>query len=357
MTRAHSARRATARPFPSRRFRAVTLTPRGPELRERDLRRTLREDALVVRPLVAGICRSDLKEVAGTRAGRSDFGHELVGIVEWADTGAPLGPGDLVCLDPNVDVSRTSGFAELLAAEGTAAALERAFPRAPAGVPARTLLFTEPLACAIHCVRRAAAALAGGLDGARLGVLGAGIAGTLIALYARRRGARVTVFNRSPDRLEFVRATGLLGASELRADDAARADELDVAVVATSFVEPEGLARALRATRGGGAVVLYGGTRPGARGFPLDVDALRRRQERAHVRHGGKRVVVVGSYGADDADFERASAVLERGGRDFAVERLVAGEVPLARLPHALRSLARERVVGKIVVVPGPSAS
>ena len=110
-----------------RAYRSVDLTEDGPRLVTRtvDAARRL-EQRLVLRPLKVGVCRSDIKEVAGTRAMRRDFGHEVVAVVDELSATDVLPPGAIVGFDPHVPISRTSGFAEYMIASANRASLQSA---------------------------------------------------------------------------------------------------------------------------------------------------------------------------------------------------------------------------------------
>ncbi|HMA47762.1 MAG TPA: hypothetical protein VKP11_11290, partial [Frankiaceae bacterium] len=303
-------------------------------------------------------CQSDLKEMAGLREGPSQLGHEIVGVVAGSRPVGLLPSGQLVCLDPNVPLEhRGCGFAEVVPLVGTPVAVRAALRPAPPDLPRRRLVFAEPLACAGHCVDRAADTRSGGgLGGAQVAVVGAGIQGVLVALCALDRGARVDLYNRSPDRLGFLAAGGVASTVGLRPLAAVRA-RYDVVVATTRFAYPGMLRWGLRATADGGLLVVFGGTSPAVPGRlvdlrpHLDLDRLRRREEVAEARWEGRRVTVAGSYGTSARDFDVAFARLGRApfGR---LERLIVAEVDLGALPATLRTQLGPgaRPLGKTVV-------
>ncbi|TDC09786.1 cyclitolreductase, partial [Streptomyces sp. 8K308] len=209
-----------------------------------------------------------------------------------------------------------------------------------------------PLARAHHCLTATARHLDRDLAGTRLTVLGAGTAGVLIAALARTLGTTVTLTNRSPDRLDFLRRRDAV-AIPLHPTTELPADTADIAVVATSFVHPEVLAEALRLTAPGGLVVLYGGTAPGDAlpGLDCDLDTVRRHELATAARWGTKPVHIGGSYGTTPSDFPAAVRALTDS-PDLRVERLISHETTLAQLPTLLRAQAAGRPLGKTVVVP-----
>jgi cyclitol reductase len=333
---------------------SVELTGSGPRLSRARPHRPDTPEAVLVEPVLVGVCRSDLKEIAGRRPGPSQFGHELVGVV--ADSSTPRLPvGTRVCLDPNVPVVRGTGFARSMWAGGDGDLLARALPPAPDGVAARRLVFAEPLACAAHCLTMTGRHLGGaGLRGVRMCVLGAGTAGVLIARLAEAAGARVLLVNRDTDRLAFLAARRMLpGGGGAPLADVPSGDH-DVVVIATSFVLPGLLEHALRMTRPRGLVMLYGGTAAGDRlpGLDCDLDRVRRGELVRAARWRDGPVRIGGSYGTTPGDFALALRALADSPDGLGVERLITAEVPLAELPAVLRRLAGERGFGKVLARP-----
>jgi cyclitol reductase len=203
-------------------LRHVALTPEGPQLRPGLAWSPRHPAGVMVRPLVLGICRSDYKEAARQRQGASQFGHEVVGevVARWGK--APFEVGEWVCLDPNRPLNRGTAFADLMPADGTQQELTEALHRVPGSVRLERAVFAEPLACAVHCLDQVTRALGGQVSGSEVLVVGAGIAGTLIALSAQAAGATVSLRNAGVDKLEFLRVTGLLPAGALGQDEPPR---------------------------------------------------------------------------------------------------------------------------------------
>lgn len=330
----------------------VELGPDGPVLLHTPAERPPDgASAVLVRIELAGLCRSDLKEIAGDRHGASQFGHEIVGVV--AESTVPeLPPGSRVGLDPNVPkVRRGTGFATAMWVTGPADRVLAALPTLPVGIPARRLVFAEPVACVWHCLAALTRHLGRPLPGLRLAVLGAGTAGVLTAGLALAHGATVVVGNRSADRTEFLRERGLLAAPVGPLADLP-SDSVDAAVITTSFVRPDVLAEALRVVAPGGLVLLYGGTAPGDAlpGLDCDLDTVRRTEISVPASWRGKPVLVGGSYGTVPKDFTAAVSALAEPA--LAVERMITCEVPLHALPDVLRDQAAGRALGKTLVLP-----
>ncbi|WP_406299518.1 medium chain dehydrogenase/reductase family protein [Embleya sp. NBC_00888] len=299
-----------------------------------------------IRVELAGLCRSDLKEVARERYGPSQFGHELVGVVAESTLPNDLPAGLRVTLDPNVRLARTTGFATEMYAAGPADRLCAALPRVPDELTARQAVFAEPLACAEHCVSALTRHLGGSPAGRAVVVFGAGAAGLLIARLAELAGAEVTLVNRSADRAEFLRSRGF----DVRPLAALPAAAFDVAVIATSFVRPDILTEALRVLVPTGLALLYGGTAPGDElpGLPVDLDHVRRSEHAVHTTWSGRPVTIAGSYGTTSTDFTAALGTLPK----LPLEHLITNEITLPRLPRTLHAQLTGRPLGKTLIHP-----
>jgi len=163
-----------------------------------------RDDEIILAPLAAGICGTDL------HIARGEFPMARLPIVplhEFAGRVAAVGrdvrgyrEGDLVTADPNVacnacqwcrrgrpnlcerlevvGVTRAGAAAERVAVPARCAA------HLPNGLEPGVGALIEPLACACNAIARA-----GSLRDRRVLVMGAGVMGLLIAILARRAGA------------------------------------------------------------------------------------------------------------------------------------------------------------------------
>lgn len=307
-------------------------------------------DWVVVEPLLAGLCSSDLKELRRTREEtRSDFGHELVGRVHDTTVDG-LPQGLRVCLDPHVAVERTTAFATAMLLSGAPQALRAALPAAPPSAPDERAVFVEPLACVARCASHVE-------PGARTAIVGAGSSGALLSVLLRLRGCAVTLVNRGAARLEALRGRSLMeGVGLLRAADAPAGD-FQTVVVTTTALDDATFALAWRLLpREGGRLVLFGGI-PAAWRVPGSgpaLDPLRRAEDEVTLDHDGRRAQVVGSHGPGAADFAAAIAVLDAPlpWTGAHVEELIAARLDLPGLLVTLGDAARTGVdpVGKRVV-------
>ncbi|MET7762205.1 L-idonate 5-dehydrogenase [Streptomyces sp. NPDC005393] len=238
-----------------------------------------------------GICGSDLHY--HRHGGVGDFrlqepmvlGHEVVGtVVAYGEGATGPAPGTPVavhpatpcgacpeCVDGRANVCRDTrylgsaartphvqgGFAARIAVP---AAQLRALPD---DLEPRRAALAEPLAVALHAVRRA-----GELKGRHVLVTGAGPIGCLVVAAARAAGAAtITVTDLLPRALEFAAAAGATAC--VRADDPADphwpSDEADLAIEASGVAA--GLDTCLRRVRRGGVVVQLGMLPPGQSPF------------------------------------------------------------------------------------------
>jgi threonine dehydrogenase-like Zn-dependent dehydrogenase len=236
-------------------MRALVFTAPGVvEMQDVDEPRLLDGDVLIdVKG--SGICGSELHgfRSVGMRKPPLVMGHEVVGIDAAGRRVAvnPLfscGACDLcsrglpqVCRERGLlGVHRPGGFAERVAVPADAVHV------LPDGVEWEAAAMIEPLANALHAVRRVP-----DVRGARVAVIGAGAIGLLCLLVARRLGAaNVTVVDPSPGRLGT--------ATRLGADDTGPAlvEEYDAVVDAVGL--PTTRADSLLRVRPGGHAVWIG---------------------------------------------------------------------------------------------------
>ncbi|MFF7344226.1 L-idonate 5-dehydrogenase [Streptomyces antimycoticus] len=255
-----------------------------------------------------GICGSDLHY--HRHGGVGDFrlqepmvlGHEVVGtVVAYGEgaTGPAVGTPVAVhpatpcgecpeCSDGRANVCRDTrylgsaartphvqgGFASHIVVP---AAQLRALPE---GLEPRRAALAEPLAVALHAVRRA-----GAVKGRHVLVTGAGPIGCLAIAAARAAGAAtITATDLLPRALEFAAAAGATAC--VRADDPDDpnwpSDEMDVAIEASGVAA--GLDTCLRRVRRGGVVVQLGMLPPGQSPFAGNLLVAREIELRGALR-------------------------------------------------------------------------
>jgi L-iditol 2-dehydrogenase len=303
-----------------------------------------------VRVTDSGICGSDLPRFMSTGSYHRPavLGHEFAGLVDAPAPGSerfqggepvavlPIIPcgecegcrrwGPFHCTGYNFIGSRCDGgFAEYCLAPE-----ENLLPL-PAGAPLLHGAFAEPLAVALHAIRRA------GFDGGSALVFGAGPIGLLIAVWLRVLGAsRVVVADVRPESLDVVRRAGLEAVD-------ARLPELQALPPMDLCVEAAGAGAALLAaiarTRGQGTIVVVGrDTKDTA--LPLKSFEMLMRKE----------ITLRGCWGYDlDGDQELLLAALRQG--TFPLDVLVTHRITLERAPEMIRAMAERRVYSCKVMI------
>jgi 2-desacetyl-2-hydroxyethyl bacteriochlorophyllide A dehydrogenase len=298
-------------------------------------------DPLVVEVEAAGVCAADRMLWTGKHPwGELEWpfvpGHELLGRVVLTDGRFPVGTRvtaevklpcntcpacargqEHLCPKGSHLGSGISGaFAERVGLP--AAARVHAVPEA---LPRATAVLAEPMACALHAVRRA-----GVRPGDRVAIAGLGGLGALAVHAARAEGAAsVTAVVRSPDKVLLASELGYDGATLAPAETS-----YDVVLDVSGSVDAVEVL--LRAVRPGGRVGLYGVY---AEPLRLDLNAV---AELGELQLSGGHLApgcfpdAIGLLAAVDG------------------ERVVTGTHPLERMTDALGPADRLRL--KEIVLP-----
>jgi L-iditol 2-dehydrogenase len=291
----------------------------------------------------AGICGSDLPRFmsTGSYSHPAVLGHEFAGLVDAPAPGSerfrggepvavlPIIPcgecegcrryGPFHCTRYNFIGSRCNGgFAEYCLAPE-----ENLLPL-PAAAPLLHGAFAEPLAVALHAVRRA------GFDGGSALVFGAGPIGLLVASWLRVLGAsRVVVADVRPESLDIARRAGLQAVN-------ARLPELDALSPMDLCVEAAGAGAALLAaierTRRRGAILVVGRD-------PADTTIPLRSFERLMRRE----ITLQGCWGYDLSG-EQELLLTALGEGRFPLEVLVTHRISLDEAPEMIRAMAERQV-------------
>jgi L-iditol 2-dehydrogenase len=224
-------------------------------------------DEVVIRVALTGICGSDVHAYLGHHRFRKPpavLGHELVGTVAAVGSSVTrFAVGDLVSVNPQIACGTCTpcmagheNLCERKIVPGTPhwtgtfggyfPAPERTVIPLPADLPLAAGVLIEPLAVAVHAVKRA-----GDVTKRRTLVIGAGAIGYLIAVAARHAGASdVTCIDVDPVARSAAERAGF-----------ATADPREVTpdpgdVVFLTAGHPEAVTQALRLTRRRGTIVL-----------------------------------------------------------------------------------------------------
>jgi threonine dehydrogenase-like Zn-dependent dehydrogenase len=202
----------------------------------------------------------------------------------------------------------------------------------PDGVDLRLAALTEPLAVACHDVQRAEIR-----PGDTAVVIGGGPIGLLIALVARRAGARVLLSEVDAERLALAVDLGLDVVDPGSTDLAARVEQLSSGGADVVFEVSGSAAAALEMTQlaclRGRVVVVAIHTEPRqVRLFDLFWKELQLRGARVY----------------EPADYERAIELLTEDA--LPLDRLVSRVEPLERLPALLEEMSAHPVGVKVLV-------
>lgn len=316
--------------------------------------REIRPGAGEVRLDVAycGVCGTDLHIAHGAMDARIGeprvIGHEMSGTVAEVGPGVDgLRPGDPVVVRPldtrdvpeadraHSHVGRNLRFIGVdspgaLQASWTVPAFT--VHRVPDGLDLKLAAFAEPLAVACHDVRRGDVA-----PGELALVIGGGPIGTLIALVARARGARVILVEVDAGRRALAQGLGLSAFEP--------GDELEAAIAA----ESAGAGAAVVFEVSGSAGGILAATRHAAiRGRVVVVAIFPEPKPVALFDLFWKELDVRGARVYEPEDFDAALALLDGG--TLGVERLLTAVEPIERVPDVFAELLAGREAMKILV-------
>jgi 2-desacetyl-2-hydroxyethyl bacteriochlorophyllide A dehydrogenase len=206
----------------------------------------------------------------------------------------------------------------------------------PADLDLRTAALVEPVAVAVHDVRRS------GLQvGDHVVVLGGGPIGTLIACVARHAGAHVVVAETDEARRDRIAGLGFEVLDPAGADLTAEVEKWTGGVGADVVFEVSGAAAAARATTALAKV----------RGTIVIVAIHAAVREIDLQRVFWRELRLLGARVYQRADFERAIALLSHG--VIPSEELISGVVPLDQTATAMADLAAGRAMKILVDVGG----
>jgi 2-desacetyl-2-hydroxyethyl bacteriochlorophyllide A dehydrogenase len=301
-----------------------------------------------------GICGTDLHIKHGAMDRRvtipAVIGHEMSGTVAAVGAGVrSYAPGDRVtvmpllwCGDCPACQAGHQHVCQNLVFVGidSAGALQQSWTVAqdvlvglPDGVSLRHGALTEPLAVAVHDVRRARVR-----RGERVLVVGAGPIGLLIACVATAEGAEVVVSEPNAYRRSVARSLGLrtIDPSSESVDAVVTAWTAAAGVDAAFEVSGSlaGLEVATHAARVRGRLVVVA-----IHNQPVPVDLF---------RVFWRELEVIGARVYERTDFERAVELLGAGA--VPADQLISAIEPLERIPDAFASLESGADVVKVLI-------
>ena len=306
----------------------------------------LKAGEVLVRSKAVAVCTLERRLFSGTLARYPAIGgHELAGIVEWADERASaLKPGDHVAVDVMnrcgrcsycrkgsnnmcVELSKSRSPEFFIAGGGFAEYVPVAAHQAvkvPEHLDLEEASLIEPLACCLHSVKRAQISA-----GETAAIIGAGTMGTLHVLLAKLRGARTIVSDPDEARLRFVQSHGADLTVDPRSTDPVRfvkdcTDGRGADVVFVTAGSMKAGEQALAMVAPTGRVIFYGSLHPSA-ALQLDWNAV-------HYQE----ITVTGSANNTSADFEEAAGLF--ASRAVNLRPLVSKVIGLGELPDELSS-------------------
>ncbi|MDR1440092.1 MAG: alcohol dehydrogenase catalytic domain-containing protein [Clostridiales bacterium] len=307
----------------------------------------------LLRVRAAGVCGSDIGAFRGSNplvTYPRVLGHELAcEVVSIPDNPRGIRPGDAVAVDPDLycghcypcSVGRTNCCAELRVlgvhcdggmAEYFAHPADMLL-KLPAGLDWERAALAEPLAIALHGLRRAALRA-----GEHIAISGAGPIGLLAALAALRIGASPILIDPLEQRLEAARRLGVRHALCPGPELAGEVAAITGGRMAEAVMEASGAASAVAATLAlashAGRVVLTGWPKEA---ITLDTAAVTR-----------KELDVRGARTSGAAELEEALSLIAGGGVDAPA--LLSRVIPAAELPGAIREMSdRPELFMKVV--------
>jgi 2-desacetyl-2-hydroxyethyl bacteriochlorophyllide A dehydrogenase len=208
----------------------------------------------------------------------------------------------------------------------------------PAGMSLETAAMIEPLAVAVHDVRRARLQ-----PGETALVIGGGPIGMLIAIVAKHVGANIILSEINPNRLRMAEEMGFTGLNPREVAVADRVNEITASKGADVVFEVSGtqagvdLMTAAAATRGRICMVAI-------HAKPAQVDLF---------RFFWRELEMVGARVYEAVDYDQAIAMIADG---LDVARLITDRHPLASVQQAFEALEGNATAMKTLIRVGETA-
>jgi L-iditol 2-dehydrogenase len=322
---------------------------------------------LLIRVHTCGICGTDLKKIStGSHSAPRIFGHETTGVIAAVGSGvSKFNAGERVmvfhhipCRDCYYCEHKVFAQCPVYKKVGVTAGYEPSgggfseyvrvmdwiverggVVRIPDGVSFEQASFIEPVNTCMKGVETL-----GLRPGETVLVMGQGPIGIILAVLARRRGARVITSDLFPQRHTISKAFGLEENIDASSQDTVAtvksltegrgSDAVILAVAGNGLIRP-----AMDATRPGGRVLLFAQTQHGE--ATIDPAAVCVDEKS-----------LVGSYSAS-VDLQSESEQFVLGG-EMETERLISHSFPLQEAVQALQLASRPKPDSmKIVIQPG----
>jgi len=315
---------------------------------------------VLVRSDAVGICGSDVHGFTGESGRRKAgmvMGHEAAGTVMEAGPGvANLKPGDRVAVFPTVgcgvcsycqaglqhicpdkrilgvNAGRWGAMAEYFTCQAG-----QAYPLAPGTEPEIGIL-AEPIAVALHAIRRMDPAL-----GSPLAVVGAGTIGLAVVAVLRDMGhGPVFALDTLPEKLGLARGFGAIPIDVTTPDYVAAVKQACGGRRPAGVFEAVGAAATVRTAYdlcdSGGTIVLIGNL---AKEFTLPLQGVT-----------SNETTLRGSYGFTQKEFQEGVDFVSRRRADLGV--FITGSCSLGETPTVMTQLAKGELKAlKMVIHPG----
>lgn len=313
------------------------------------------EGEVRIRVAYAGLCGTDLHIIHGSMDARVSrpliFGHEMSGTIESVGAGVDgWAVGDAVtvmplewdgtcpaCLAGNTHICQNLVFVGI----DSPGALQELWNvrsdllvRLPEGVSLKTAALAEPVAVAVHDVRRSELTA-----GDHAVVVGGGPIGVLIATVARDAGAEVVVIEPEAGRRAQIAELGFETLDPMAADQAAWVEEWTGGAGADVVFEVSGSAAAVRGVtalakvRGTIVIVAIHPT-------PREIDLQ---------RVFWRELRLLGARVYQRQDFERAVELLAAG--VIPADSIISATVGLDDIPSAIADLENGRALKVLVEI------
>ncbi|MBI5846694.1 MAG: alcohol dehydrogenase catalytic domain-containing protein [Nitrospirae bacterium] len=302
--------------------------------------RTPASDEALVKVTVTGLCRTDLKII---RVGHRDLtlprvpGEEVIGTVEaLGSKTSEINIGQRVYIYPGISCGRCktceSGAGNLCAdmrimgfhrdggfAEYVVAPIQSLTP-VPSEILDEEAILTEPLSCCLNAIELAAVK-----EGEKVGIWGAGPAGTLLSRAVKALGAKSVVIEKDPRRRLIAE-----GSEKLHDKD------LDAAFVAVG--DKNAYMEAMGGLGPRGRLVVFSGLAKDDSSLSVDFNHLHYLEQ-----------TIIGAYGCSYRHGVQALKMI--GTRQLDVKDMISHKMPLAELDAAL-GLVERREGMKILLYP-----
>lgn len=242
------------------------------------------DGGVLIRPRTVGVCGTDVKVFTGAIpvAYPRVLGHEVIGEVVEAPTGAPVSSGDRVLVDPASNcgwcdlcrrgrphLCRNAGLmgreVDGVFAEAITVPVERVLP-VPKEIPEVATGLLQVLGTCVHAQKAVKV-----FPGQVAAVIGLGVAGQLMVQLLRERGVKVVGITRSEWKRRLAAEHGAMSTASPEEAEAVLADLTDGRgpdLVVEAAGTEQTLARSIELAGIGGEVLVFGTLTGGDSGLP-----------------------------------------------------------------------------------------